>query len=134
MAPANGAAWELLNIRAGLAYVTDGTIEAFIPQMINLPEVGAVSFSKGCYTGQEVISRAHYRGAVKRRMQHLVAPAAAGSPAPGDPVFADGKSAGTVVSAVSAGDSVEVLAVVSGDDVGNLTLDESGRFPLRPPE
>lgn len=132
--PADGAAWELLNIRDGLAYITEETVEAFIPQMINLPQVGAVSFNKGCYTGQEVVARAHYRGAVKRHMQHLVAPATATCPAPGDTVYRSGKSAGTVVTAISTGDRVEALVVVSVDAaVDDLALDESGRFPLQAP-
>jgi folate-binding Fe-S cluster repair protein YgfZ len=37
--------------------------------MLNLDLLGAIAFDKGCYTGQEVIARAHYRGRVKRRMQ-----------------------------------------------------------------
>ena len=37
--------------------------------MLNLDLLGAIAFDKGCYTGQEVIARAHYRGRVKRRLQ-----------------------------------------------------------------
>src|SRR5262249_28672931 len=40
-------------------------------QMLNLDVLDAIAFDKGCYTGQEVIARAHYRGRVKRRMQHF---------------------------------------------------------------
>jgi folate-binding Fe-S cluster repair protein YgfZ len=40
--------------------------------MLNLDCIGAISFTKGCYTGQEVIARAHYRGRVKRRMQRFI--------------------------------------------------------------
>ena len=40
--------------------------------MLNLDVLGAIAFDKGCYTGQEVIARAHYRGRVKRRMQRFV--------------------------------------------------------------
>ncbi len=47
------------------------TTEAFIAQMLNLDVLGAIAFDKGCYTGQEVIARAHYRGRVKRRMQRF---------------------------------------------------------------
>ena len=44
--------------------------------MLNLDVLGAIAFDKGCYTGQEVIARAHYRGRVKRRMQRFVTRAA----------------------------------------------------------
>ncbi|HET9862050.1 MAG TPA: hypothetical protein VFP37_01295 [Steroidobacteraceae bacterium] len=62
-----GAAIEA--VRAGLPQVYAATSEQFVAQMLNLDLVGAISFDKGCYTGQEVIARAHYRGRVKRRMQ-----------------------------------------------------------------
>jgi len=53
--------------------VYGATSEEFVAQMLNLDAVGAIAFDKGCYTGQEVIARAHYRGRVKRRMQRFVA-------------------------------------------------------------
>ena len=48
------------------------TSELFVSQMLNLDVLGGIAFDKGCYTGQEVIARAHYRGRVKRRMQRFV--------------------------------------------------------------
>ncbi|MFI4913771.1 MAG: YgfZ/GcvT domain-containing protein [Steroidobacterales bacterium] len=65
------AAWRAADIAAGLPQVYAATSGAFVAQMLNLDCVDAVSFSKGCYTGQEVIARAHYRGRVKRRMQRF---------------------------------------------------------------
>lgn len=58
----------LHSINAGIAEVTESTREMFIPQMLNLDAQNYISFRKGCYTGQEIVARAHYRGAVKRRM------------------------------------------------------------------
>jgi folate-binding protein YgfZ len=71
--PAGGASarWELADIAAGLPQVFQATSELFVGQMLNLDLVGAIAFDKGCYTGQEVIARAHYRGRVKRRMQRF---------------------------------------------------------------
>ncbi|HYK24897.1 MAG TPA: hypothetical protein VEV18_01465, partial [Steroidobacteraceae bacterium] len=71
-APSNADArrdWRLLDIAAGLPQVYASTSEQFVAQMLNLDVIDAISFSKGCYTGQEVIARAHYRGRIKRRMQ-----------------------------------------------------------------
>ena len=62
-------AWECADIAAGLPQVYTATSESFVAQMLNLDLLGAIAFDKGCYTGQEVIARAHYRGRVKRRMQ-----------------------------------------------------------------
>jgi folate-binding protein YgfZ len=64
--------WWRLDIAAGLPQVLAGTSEAFVAQMLNLDALGAIAFDKGCYTGQEVIARAHYRGRVKRRLQRFV--------------------------------------------------------------
>ena len=67
--PAARVAWECADIAAGLPQVYAATSETFVAQMLNLDLLGAIAFDKGCYTGQEVIARAHYRGRVKRRMQ-----------------------------------------------------------------
>jgi tRNA-modifying protein YgfZ len=68
--------WQRLAIAAGEPQVYAATSEEFVAQMINLDCVDAIAFDKGCYTGQEVIARAHYRGRVKRRMQRFVTAAA----------------------------------------------------------
>lgn len=64
--------WRRLDVLAGRAQVYGATSEKFVAQMLNLDAVGAIAFDKGCYTGQEVIARAHYRGRVKRRMQRFI--------------------------------------------------------------
>jgi hypothetical protein len=61
----------LQDIAAGRPQVFPETSEAFVAQMLNLDLIGAISFDKGCYTGQEIVARAHYRGQVKRRMQRF---------------------------------------------------------------
>ncbi len=61
--------WNKLDILAGFAWIDFKNKEKFLPQMLNLDKFGAVSFSKGCYVGQEVIARLHYRGKVKKSLQ-----------------------------------------------------------------
>jgi folate-binding protein YgfZ len=63
------ARWQRADVLEGLPQVYAATSEAFVAQMLNLDLLGAIAFDKGCYTGQEVIARAHYRGRVKRRLQ-----------------------------------------------------------------
>src|SRR5580698_5519410 len=70
-APADPREWTRLDVAAGMPQVYAQTSELFVAQMLNLDLIEAISFSKGCYTGQEVIARAHYRGRVKRRMQRF---------------------------------------------------------------
>jgi folate-binding protein YgfZ len=64
--------WRRAAISAGEPQVYAATSEEFVAQMLNLDALGAIAFDKGCYTGQEVIARAHYRGRVKRRLQRFV--------------------------------------------------------------
>lgn len=61
-------AWHVQEILAGTAWIQDSTRDLFIPQTINLDLIDGVSFTKGCYPGQEVVARTHYRAKVKRRM------------------------------------------------------------------
>ncbi|HLT99993.1 MAG TPA: folate-binding protein [Burkholderiaceae bacterium] len=63
----NAAVWRAQDIEAGLGWVEEANQELFIPQSLNFDLNGGVSFTKGCYPGQEVVARAHFRGAVKRR-------------------------------------------------------------------
>jgi len=68
----NREQWRARDIAAGLPQVSSATSGHFVAQMLNLDCIDAISFDKGCYTGQEIIARAHYRGRVKRRMQRFV--------------------------------------------------------------
>jgi folate-binding protein YgfZ len=60
--------WNLLTIRAGIPEIVLATVEAFVPQMVNLQAINSLSFTKGCYPGQEVVARMHYLGKLKRRL------------------------------------------------------------------
>ena len=62
------AAWNWMEVRAGVARVQEATVEQFVRQMVNLELTGGVNFQKGCYPGQEVVARSQYRGTLKRRM------------------------------------------------------------------
>ncbi|WED22235.1 tRNA-modifying protein YgfZ [Vibrio sp. JC009] len=63
---ASEEAWNLADIKAALPCVTDSNQNEHIPQAFNLHLIGGVSFNKGCYTGQETVARAKYRGTNKR--------------------------------------------------------------------
>jgi len=102
--PVGAECWTLLDIHAGLPNVYPQTVEAFVPQMVNLQQINGVSFKKGCYTGQEVVARMQYLGKLKRRM-YLAHAQTDTSPQPGDeltsPQSASGQGAGKVVSAAA---------------------------------
>lgn len=125
---------DLLILRTGFADITEATTDTYIPQMLNLDHQGFISFSKGCYTGQEIVARAHYRGAVKRRMQHLSCPLST-LPLPGTPINnAQGKSLGSVASAAWVDEShVELLAVLADTltDYADLQMGDSANICAR---
>jgi tRNA-modifying protein YgfZ len=111
--PAAPELWQRLAIAAGEPEVCAVTSEEFVAQMLNLDVLGAIAFDKGCYTGQEVIARAHYRGRVKRRMQRFLTEQPS-QLRPGDSgVLADGRTF-RVVRAVGHPDGrCEFLAVTA---------------------
>lgn len=90
---ANGAraqpesAWAALDIEAGVPTITAETQERYVPQMVNLDLIGGVSYTKGCYPGQEIVARTHYLGRLKQRMYRVHVPAPGARP--GDPLYSE---------------------------------------------
>lgn len=95
-------------IRNGYPFIGAEQSELFTPHMLNLDLLDAVSFDKGCYTGQEIVARTHYKGATKRRTLRFTseAPVAAG-----DKVSDDTRDIGEVLNA----SGTDLLAVVPVD-------------------
>jgi tRNA-modifying protein YgfZ len=117
-------AWRRLEVRSAVPRITTGTVEQFVPQMINLEVVGGVNFQKGCYPGQEIVARSQYRGTLKRRMFLFECDSAAH---PGQELFHSGEDqpAGMVVDAApSLRPGVTLLAEVK------LAALESGTLHL----
>ena len=105
------AAAHALDIAAGMPQVYTASSGMFVSQMLNLDCIGAISFDKGCYTGQEIIARTHYRGRMKRRMQRFMS-AASVALAPGqDVMLGDGRTAQIVDAVTHADGRTEFLAV-----------------------
>ncbi|OIZ94207.1 hypothetical protein A1D18_04955 [Candidatus Rickettsiella isopodorum] len=78
--------WHLLDIMAGIPIIYPETSSQFTPHQLNLPELGGVSFNKGCYIGQEIIARTHYLGKSKSRL-YRVSFETNSSILPGTPLF-----------------------------------------------
>lgn len=120
--------WRLAEIRAGLPQVLPETHESFVAQMLNLDVLQGISFNKGCYTGQEIIARAHFRGAVKRRMFRFQAQGEA--PVPGTRVLANEQHAGEVVMAAPTAFGCELLAVINLTQRDAALTLENSKAPL----
>ena len=100
----------LAEIALGIPAITPALADRFVAQMLNLDELDAVSFDKGCYPGQEIIARVHNLGGVKRRAHRYAAQA---HPPPlGSAVLAAGSEVGEVVRSAPARSGCEMLAVV----------------------
>ena len=105
------AAAALAEIELGIPEIAPESAERFVAQMLNLDELGAVSFDKGCYPGQEIIARVHNLGGVRRRARRYAVQSA--PPPPGTEVIADdARAVGEVVRSAPAAAGAEVLAVV----------------------
>ena len=78
--------WHLLDIISGIPTIYPETSGQFTPHQLNFPQIGAVSFNKGCYIGQEIIARTHYLGKSKSRL-YRVSFQAHNPPLPGTPLF-----------------------------------------------
>lgn len=112
--------WQALQILNGIGRIEAATVEEFIPQMLNYDLTGHVNFNKGCYTGQEVVARMHYRGKPKRRMYLAELPSQRPAAA-GTTVFSGGNTqgVGNIVNSVTADGRTAALVVATVDGVVN---------------
>ncbi|HSW68899.1 MAG TPA: hypothetical protein VLI69_01905 [Gammaproteobacteria bacterium] len=106
-------AWKSMDILHKIASIYPETSEKFLPHELDLPHLNAVSFNKGCYTGQEIIARMEYRGKLKNHLYlrkiHTEATLKRGSE-----IYSDGKSSGNLVDFCEIDDNVYELYVFSG--------------------
>jgi folate-binding protein YgfZ len=65
-------AWRAPQVRAGWPWLPNEALGKLLPQAISLERLEAVAFDKGCYPGQEIVARLHYRGGLKRHMHCVV--------------------------------------------------------------
>ena len=89
-------AWEQAELAEGIIWVDETSSEEYIPQTFNLHTLGGISFSKGCYLGQEIVARMQYRGELKNRL-HL-GTCDAGVAIGARVINPEGKSAGTIIA------------------------------------
>ena len=113
--------WRLEQLRAGVAEIFGAQSEQFTPHMLNLDLLDAVSLDKGCYTGQEIIARTHYRGATKRRLHRFESSEPV---SPGDKVSEGERNIGEVVNAIGC-DLLAVIPIDKADAslaIGSISL------------
>lgn len=119
--------WQSQDIKAGLPWVVAANQDVYIPQTLNFDLINGVSFTKGCYPGQEVVARSHYRGTIKRRCVYAVADLAQhdldkNNDLVGSDVFNADKPknpCGRVINAVVHADKIFLLIEAQLSDIDN---------------
>lgn len=116
--------WSLLDIEGAIPWVISQTTEKFIPQMLNMDLNGGVSFKKGCFPGQEVVARLHYKGNEGKRRLHWIEGETETIPGPGDTlVNANDKLIGEIVDAEPAKtSSFKALAIIDIEEAKQSVL------------
>jgi len=125
--------WQLLDIQTGVPWIYPTTSEQLLPQELDLENTGALSYNKGCYPGQEIIARLHFRGQVKRGLYTGQFKSRDSIPVPGMKLFTGAKtrSIGILINSVrESADNIASLAVINIDAAGKQTmvLEDGGVF------
>ncbi|MGB5491568.1 MAG: hypothetical protein WBM76_12145 [Woeseiaceae bacterium] len=113
-------------VQHGYAYIDEEQCEQFTPHMLNLDLLDAISFDKGCYTGQEIIARTHYKGATKRRTLRYESEAPVSA---GDKISDGTRDIGEVLN-VAGTDLLAVVPVDKADDALTVNDVKLTRIPL----
>lgn len=109
--------WKGLDIKTGVPWLIEKTTEKFLPQMLNLDLMEALDYQKGCYPGQEIIARLHYRGELKRNL-YLTTCTSKETPGPGASIVSsENKTVGTVIQAQTDVETTYLLAVIDNDSI-----------------
>lgn len=111
-------------IQLGVPWIGSEQSEKFTPHMLNLDLLDAISFDKGCYTGQEIVARTHHRGATKRRTFRFER---SGPVSVGEKVSLDGRDIGEVLN-VAGNELLAVVPVAQASET--LLVDGSPLLPL----
>ncbi|MEM7763272.1 MAG: hypothetical protein AAF290_04265 [Pseudomonadota bacterium] len=120
--------WRQARLRAGIPDFGPVSSGKFTPHMLGLQDRSAISFNKGCYTGQEVVARTHHLGVAKRGPQ-LLQLAALGDADCGDEVFAGDRKCGSI-AAISGDLAFAVIQSDAGDALQTANGEVLSRVPF----
>jgi len=128
-ANADRAAWDRLRIEHGVAESgVDYELSDAFPHDILLDQNGGIGLKKGCYVGQEVVSRMHHRGTARRRL--LIVQGETALPSSGTEITADGRPIGTL-GTVSGREGLAILRIDRVAEVGQAGVPVlAGTVPL----
>ncbi|MEX2353674.1 MAG: hypothetical protein WD709_05760 [Gammaproteobacteria bacterium] len=119
------ADWEALDIEAGIPWILADTSEQVLPQELNLDRLDGLSYNKGCYPGQEIVARLHFRGQLKRRLYGGYIDSDTANPQPGAKLSREGDSntSGIIINSIrKSAKTVRSLAVLNIEDAASTQL------------
>lgn len=105
-------AWRLPQLRAGWPWLPTQLLNELLPPALSLQRLHAVAIDKGCYPGQEIVARLHFRGGHKRHLHRVTLSQAASA---GDTLRRDGRDIGCVLDVIATHDGIEALVVLNDD-------------------
>ncbi|KRE86952.1 folate-binding protein [Rhodanobacter sp. Soil772] len=117
-------AWRLPQLRAGWPWLPTQLLNELLPPALSLQRLHAAAIDKGCYPGQEIVARLHFRGGHKRHLHRVTLSQAASA---GDTLRRDGRDVGCVLDVIATHDGIEALVVLN-DDVAT----QDGAAPAHP--
>jgi len=126
--------WRVLDIETGLPWILNVTSEQVLPQELNLDQMSGLSYNKGCYPGQEIVARLHFRGQQKRRLYAGNIESTGPAPDPGTRLSTgpDTGSSGIIINSVrETPEVVRILAVVNIDDAETKTVLTDNGEPIK---
>jgi folate-binding protein YgfZ len=112
-------AWRLPQLREGWPWLPEQTLGELLPPALSLHRLQAVAIDKGCYPGQEIVARLHYRGGHKRHLHGVTLSHAASA---GEPLRSDEHNVGCLLDIINTEAGIEALAVLN-DDVAAQSRD-----------
>ncbi|HEY7841610.1 MAG TPA: tRNA-modifying protein YgfZ, partial [Gammaproteobacteria bacterium] len=119
---AHASGWIMEDVRTGIPWIGSSLSEEFLPQELDLETLGGLSYTKGCFPGQEIIQRVHSRGRLKRSLRRFCIAASAPFPA-ARILAADGTAQGIVIVATDSGNG-------SGAGLAVVDIESAERTPL----
>lgn len=109
--------WRHAQLRAGWPWLPADALNEFLPPALSLHRLGGVALDKGCYPGQEIVARLHYRGGNKRHLHRVELSQAV---AEGSMLRRDDREFVRLLNVISNAERIEALAVISDDVASSI--------------
>jgi folate-binding protein YgfZ len=110
--------WQIAQLRAGWPWLPNDALNELTPPALSLHRLGAIALDKGCYPGQEIVARLHYRGGNKRHLHHIEL---SKHVTDGTLLQRDNREFVRLLTVIAHNERIESLAVITDDVAQNMT-------------